>query len=335
MPPGWVEWYGVSGGINFFNYKLNENGQIIAYGNSPEDYLTDVLAAKAVDFIQRVASDGSGQPFFMYIAPYAPHQPATPAPRHEQEFPGVLAPRTASFNEEDVSDKPTWVRNLPLLNPSQIANLDSLYRKRLQSMLAVEDLIENLIQTLRKTRQLRNTYIFFSSDNGFHLGQHRMQAGKNSAFEEDIRVPLIVRGPGVPRGHVVEHLAVNIDLAPTFGELAGAHAADFLDGRSLVPLLGHDPPSVDNWRQAFLLEAGFISGNRVFEGIRTVRHTYVEYRNTGERELYDLENDPDQLQSNHDTADPTLIDQLASWLALLRVCAGESCRLAEDVPPLQ
>jgi arylsulfatase A-like enzyme len=334
VPSGWDEWYGIVGGPTFFNYRLNETGKIVSYGSNPEDYLTDVLAEKAADFIRRTAP--TGQPFFIYLAPYAPHQPADPAPRHLDTFPGVQAPRTPSFNEADVSDKPTWVRNTPPRTPGQIAQLDALYRRRLQSMLAVEDLIENLIRTLRRSGQLRNTYIFFSSDNGFHLGQHRLPAGKNSAYEEDIRVPLIVRGPRVPAGRAIEHLGVNIDLGPTFAELAGAQVPDFVDGRSLVPLLSRNPPSTDEWRKAFLLEAGFIfiSGNRVFQGIRTVNHTYVEYlNNTGERELYDLASDPDQLESIHATADPDLVEQLVSWLGLLRTCAGENCRAQEDTPP--
>jgi len=339
VPPGWDEWYGVAGGVNFFNYSLNEfnsslneKGQLVTYGSEPEAYLTDVLTEKAADFVLRTAR--TGQPFFMYIAPYAPHQPATPAPRHEDAFFGVEAPRTPSFNEGDVDDKPTWVRNTLPRTPAQIAQLDALYRKRLQSMLAVEDLVERLIETLRAARQLRNTYIVFSSDNGFHLGQHRLPAGKNSAYEEDIRVPLIIRGPGVPAGRVVEHLAGNIDLAPTFAQLGGVQAPDFVDGRSLVPLLRSRQRTIESWRQGFLLEAGFITGNRVFQGIRGNGFTYVEYLN-GDRELYDLEGDPDQLRSLHNETDQAVLDQLAAWLASLRGCAGESCRSAEESPPLQ
>lgn len=333
VPPGWDEWYGVAGGVNFFNYWLNENGDLVRYGSDPEAYLTDVLTEKAADFVLRTAP--TGQPFFMYIAPYAPHQPATAAPRHQDAFFGVQAPRTPSFNEQDVSDKPIWVRNTPLRTPTQIAQLDDLYRRRLQSMLAVEDLVERLIETLRAARQLGNTYIVFTADNGFHLAQHRLPAGKNSAYEEDIRVPLIVRGPRVPAGRVVEHLAGNIDLAPTFAELGGVEAPAFVDGRSLVRFFHRREPPSENWRQGFLLEAGFITGNRVFQGIRGNGFTYVEYLNTGERELYDLEGDPYQLQSLHDAADPVVLEQLAAWLASLRECAGESCRLAEESPPLQ
>jgi N-acetylglucosamine-6-sulfatase len=329
VPPGWDEWYGVAGGINFFNYTLNENGDLVRYGGEPTAYLTDVLAEKATDFVLRTAP--TAQPFFMYIAPYAPHQPATPAPRHQEAFLGVEAPRTLSFNEADVGDKPTWVKNTRLRTVAQIAQLDAVYRRRLQSMLAIEDLVERLIETLRVTHQLENTYIFFSSDNGFHLGQHRLGSGKNTAYEEDIRVPFIVRGPRVPAGNIVEHLAGNIDLAPTFAELGGVAPPEFVDGRSLVPLLYGEP--VGNWRHGFLLEAGFITGNRVFQGIRANSFTYVEYMNTSERELYDLEQDPDQLQSLHDTADPAFLNQLAAWLAALRECAGASCRLAEDTSP--
>jgi arylsulfatase A-like enzyme len=202
-------------------------------------------------------------------------------------------------------------------------------------MLAVEDLVERLIETLRAAHQLRNTYIVFTADNGFHLAQHRLPAGKNSAYEEDVRVPLIVRGPGVPAGGIVEHLAGNIDLAPTFAELGGVEAPAFVDGRSLVRFFHRREQSSKNWRQGLLLEAGFITGNRVFQGIRGKGFTYVEYLNTGERELYDLEGDPYQLQSLHDAADPAVLDQLAAWLASLRECAGESCRSAEESPPIQ
>ena len=273
VPPGWDEWYAVAGGVNYFNYTLNENGQLVRYGSDPEAYLTDVLSAKAAEFIRRTTP--SAQPFFMYVAPYAPHQPATPAPRHAETFLGVTAPRTLSFNEQDVSDKPLWVRNTPLRTPVQIAQLDALYRKRLQAMLAVEDLVERLLETLRAVSQLENTYIVFTSDNGFHLGQHRLPAGKNSAYDEDIRVPLLVRGPGVPPGTAVDHLAVNIDLAPTFAALGGTAAPAFVDGRSLLALLRPDPPPLENWRKGFLLEAGFITGNRVFQGIRLTFRSFL------------------------------------------------------------
>jgi arylsulfatase A-like enzyme len=361
VPPGWDEWHALVGGARYFDYRLNENGRVVSYGSAARDYLTDVLSRKANAFVRRMAASGDGKPFFLYITPYAPHGPATPAPRHADRFPNAQAPRTPSFNEEDVSDKPLWVQNHSPLTRRQITTMDDLAQRRRQSMLAVEDLVENLIATLAGTGQLANTYIFFSSDNGFHQGQHRLRSGKNTAFEEDLRVPLVVRGPGVPAGQLRDELSVNIDLAPTFAELAGADIPDFVDGRSLVPLLGASRTPVEGWRQAFLLEHGFpgelapsagadedaedaeaeeplpdATAPRkapVFQGLRTSAPlTYIEYVN-GERELYDLGADPNQLQNGYVTADPALLVRLATWLNLLRDCAGAVCRSAERGAP--
>jgi len=361
IAPGWEEWYsGERRQYEQFDYDLNENGQIVSYGTDPEDYEQDVFRAKAVDFIQRVAKHK--KPFFMWMTTYSPHQPAIFAPRHADAFPDVKAPRPPTFNQEDVSHQPSWVQNRPLLTNAQIASLDALYRKRLQSMLAVEDTVEAIIKTLHKTGQLHNTYIFFSSDNGFHLGQHRLPAGKNTEFEEDLHVPMIVRGPGVPRGRVLEHLALNIDFAPTFAELAGVPVPDFVDGRSLVPLIRRHVPPVESWRQAFLIEHGFIQTGDVgrtpetasndveppdpfdlavaqpqmpqpFQGLHTKNLVYVNYLSTGELELYNLDDDPYEQTSIADTADPDLVQQLAAWLDALRICARASCRAAEDTPP--
>lgn len=373
IPPGWNEWHSPVGGIRYFDYNLNENGRVNHYGTAPRDYLTDVISRKSNAFIRRRAEQGNGQPFFMYIAPYAPHGPATPAPRHASQLPNAQAPRTPSFNEEDVDDKPAWVQSHPTLTASQRNQMDDLYRKRRQSMLAVENLLESLLETLEDTEQLENTYIFFTSDNGFHQGQHRLTSGKNTGFEEDLRVPLVVRGPGVPQGAVRGHLVANIDLAATFAELAGATIPGFVDGRSLVPLLRTSPPPAASWRQALLLEhgwpgdparpeeavssvllepsdpddddmepvpvplyqdpAGAVQAAPVFQGLRTAdRRSYIEYAG-GERELYDLVTDPDQLANGYEGADPELVARLAAWLNLLRNCAGDTCRSGESGPP--
>jgi len=354
VPPGWDEWYSAVKGNPYseYNYTLNENGKLVSYGNTPEDYGTDVYARKAVDFIQRTAKEG--KPFFIHLSVYAPHGPATPAPRHENLFPNAQAPRTPNFNEEDVSDKPAYIRNRPPLTSREIVQIDEQYRERLQSLQAVDDAIASLIDTLNATGQLDKTYIFFTSDNGFHLGNHRLALGKVAPYEEDIRVPLIVRGPGVPAGQTREHLVGNVDLAPTWAELAGAQAPAFVDGRSLVPLLGEIPPSPESWRQAFLLENGDLAaqtrvlttepgdfarqireaGIPPFRGLRTKDYLYVEY-NTGERELYDLTHDPYELENLVSTADPALLKRLSSWLAELRRCAGASCRAAETAPLFQ
>jgi hypothetical protein len=226
-----------------------------------------VYGRKVVDFIERMAH--AGNPFFVYLAPYVLHEPLTPAPRHADLFPGAKAPRTPSFNEADVSDKAQYIRNRPLLSDAEIAAIDQYYRQRLQSLQAVDEMVAHVVTTLIATGQLDHTYIFFTSDNGFHLGQHRLLTGKRGPYEEDIRVTLLVRGPGVPEGKTLDHLTANIDLAPTWAELAGAQAADFVDGRSLVPLLKNNPPPEKAWRQAFLLQRGSTSHTSISDGRRS------------------------------------------------------------------
>lgn len=229
IPPGWDEWYSTYDGAGrYFNYSLNENGTVVHYGSAEEEYATDVLTDKAIDFINRAEADDA-QPFFLNFTPSPPHAdsvpngPATPAPRHAGMFAGIQAPRTPSFNEADVSDKPPPIRNFPLLTTAQIAAIDHEYQTRLESLQSLDEGIERIIDTLAANGELENTYIVFTSDNGYHLGQHRFLNGKFQVYEEDIRVPLIIRGPGVQAGSTVEQLAVNIDLAPTLCGGVGRH----------------------------------------------------------------------------------------------------------------
>jgi arylsulfatase A-like enzyme len=355
IPPGWNEWYAPSPtrpGYDQFNYTLNDNGLLVAYGSDPEDYLQDVLAAKAQNFITRTIA--ISQPFFAYFATFSPHEPSTPAPRHSGLFTDTIAPRTPSFNELDVSDKPAEIQALPLLTEMEIEAIDEGYRKWLQSMQAVDEMIGDLVDTLQATGQLTNTYIFFTSDNGYHMGQHRMAPGKYVGYEEDINVPLFARGPAVPISQTVTQLAGLGDLAPTFAEIAGIEIPDYMDGRSLLPLLGASPPVVEDWRQAILFEQ-YVGDHRLvrdplgeppdpfdsarfedvplfYNGIRTATLKYIEYDN-GERELYDLAADPYELENQYLTADPALVSQMAAWLHLLHICAGLECRSQELAPP--
>lgn len=337
IPPGWDEWYGgyEENLYKQYFYSLNENGVIQHYGGAPGHYLGDVLANKAVDFIQRMA--GTGSPFFLYFAPTTPHTPAPSAPRHTGAFQEVSAPRSPSFNEVDVSDKPSWVRARPLLSPAAISEIDKLYRRQLQSMLAVEETVQRIIDTLTATNQLQNTYIVFTSDNGFHRGEHRLQPNKRTAYVEDIRVPLIVRGPGVPAGRVLDHAILNTDFAPTFAMLAGVPVPPFVDGRSFVPLLGSSPPPFTAWRRNVLIELiehwdGNLSSRPDYRAVWTGTYEYVEYAGSNERELYDLQSDPYQLNSLHATADRALLTRLSELSAELSKCSGAGCRTLEDTP---
>lgn len=369
IPPGWDDWHVPSNDDAYgqFHYELNDRGTLEQFGGRPTDYLTDVLRARAHHFLED--SRDSGQPFFLYVAPYAPHKPATPAPRHAHLFKNARVPRTPSFNEADVSDKPAQIRDLLPLNADDIRYLDDLYRLRVQSLQAVDDLVAKLVETLTANGQLDNTYIFFTSDNGFHMGQHRLLASKYTAYEEDIRVPLIVRGPGVPAGRVIDELASTVDLAPTFAQLTGAALLTEPDGRSLVPLWNSPgPPAPGTWRAAILVEqpqapaetsggstAGLRRGHAGHAGVleppedgvsaragvfqsgplvafRTRNFKYVEYA-TGEREYYDLAADPYELQNQAAHLDSVRLARLSQMLHRLATCAGAGCRAADTLPP--
>jgi N-acetylglucosamine-6-sulfatase len=323
VPPGWDEWYGKLDGQDLYDYRINENGEEVSYGSEEEDFYTDVLAGQTTDFVRRAAPDS--EPFFMYVAPTAPHGPATPAERHEGAFSEEEPYRPLSYNEEDVSDKPSQIQETERISEEEASTIDDYYRQRLESMLAVDEMVGWLVEELEATGELENTYIFFTSDNGFEQGEHRLQKGKSQAYEESSRVPLLVRGPGVPAGVKTEKLAVNTDFAPTFADLAGA--AFPADGRSLVPVLaGSQDPS---WRTSILLER--LPSQRGYQAIRTETHKYVEYNN-GDVELYDLTADPYEMESIHERADPALLEDLKARLEALRSCSEEGCREAEDAP---
>jgi N-acetylglucosamine-6-sulfatase len=338
VPPGWNEWYSTYDGAGrYFNYSLNENGTVVPYGSASEEYATDVLTNKAIDFINR-AEVNDDQPFFLTFTPSAPHAdsipngPATPAPRHAGMFAGATAPRTPSFNEADVSDKPAPIRNFPLLTSTQIAAIDHEYQTRLESLQSLDEGIARIVETLDARGELENTYIVFTSDNGYHLGQHRFLNGKFQVYEEDIRVPLIIRGPGVEAGATVEQMAVNIDLAPTLARWGQATPDRVMDGQSLTPLLGGG--ETQNWREDFLVEIFRhlppSQNGDVILALRTEHELYVEYR-SGPRELYDLDSDPYQLQNVYATADPGHIAELSLRLAELAVSRGDPAKIESVV----
>lgn len=252
VPRGWNDWYSPSAGTpyNNFNYTLNENGVLKRYGSRPKDYGTDVYASIAAKIIR--SASARDVPFFIYFAPFAPHVPDIPAPRFRHTFAHAKAPRGPAFNEKDVSDKPEFIRRRKRFSPGLIANIDDLYRRRLQTVQAVDEAAKSLITVLRETGELKNTYIVFASDNGYHLGQHRLPGGKRAAYETDIHLPLFVRGPGVPAGVSRGALVGNIDLAPSFAALGHARMPDLVDGRSFVAVL--TSAKAGGGRRSFLLE---------------------------------------------------------------------------------
>jgi len=254
IPPGWTEWASPIRGDPYseYDYVLNHNGRIESYGHRPEDYGTDVYVRLAGRFIDRAVR--RGEPFFAYVAPYAPHSPATPSPADVGRFAGATAPRTPSFEQDDVSRMPVLIRNLPRFTPEERGAIDRLYQRRLESLQAVDRGVAELIGRLRALGRLRDTYVVFTSDNGFHLGQHRLPAGKETPYDTDVHVPLLMRGPGIPPGHRVHAFADNADLAPTFAAMAGLRPARGGDGRSLLGLARGRRGAARDWRQVQLLE---------------------------------------------------------------------------------
>ena len=332
IPPGWVDWHadfsgddGKEAGLEYYDYSMNDNGTVTKYAENPQDYLTDVVAKKTLDALRSVPS---GQPFFMYIAPRAPHQPAIRAQRHDGLFSDLSAPRTPSFNEGDMTGKPDWLREFAPFTAEVEMQMDSLYRDRLGTLQAVDEMIDQIIQELSSEGRLGNTYIMFSSDNGFILGPHRFPHGKEAPYEESIRVPLLVRGPGIPAKETREALVFNVDYASTFVEWARA-SAPVMDGRSLASLA--QTGSASGWRSDLLLEHWLAAPTRDpsaipdFFGLRTPDYSYVEYA-TGQAELYDIHKDPYQLANQYSAAPATLLGQLTARVATLKACQGASCR---------
>ncbi|CAO5245389.1 sulfatase family protein [Frankia sp. AgKG'84/4] len=357
IPPGWSEWYG-SVDNNFYtgyNYALNENGQIVQYGGSDDaaNYSTDVVAAKSTDFISRAAGDDV--PFFLYAAPTAPHLPLPPAPRHtDHPFATASAPVTPNFDEADVSDKPWWLRASAGERSARVAAInDPDYQDRMGSLYAFDDMVAGIVDTLRETGELDNTYLVFTSDNGYNLGSHRLTQ-KMAPYEESLRVPMVISGPGVRPG-TDAHMVAGLDLAPTFLDLAGVPVPADVDGQSMTPLLRGEQPA--SWRSDLLGQyagpgldgqdgviqeqvegiAGVYLDLPPWSGLRTDQYLYVRWydldRNpqVHERELYDLASDPYELTNLLATpagvaANAQLVAQLDARLDVLATCAGASCR---------
>ena len=334
VPPGWDDWHGSidPSTYQFYGYTLNENGRLVTY---PSDYSTDLYAERAIELIEDAA--GGDRPFFLSVGFLAPHAggPAepddpiglpTPAPsrRHLDAFAAEPLPRQvrASFDEADMSDKPAFLRRRPPITPAREAAIEENYRQRLESLLAVDEAVVSIVNALRREGELDDTLVVFTSDNGFFHGEHRLRSEKMLVYEPSIRVPLVMRGPGVPRGEERDQLVTNADLAPTILELAGARAGRPSDGRSLLPLLADRGLE---WGRDLLVEGPDGFTVVAFAALRTYRYVYVHYA-TGERELYDLVRDPNQLRSVH--AEPAygrVRALLARRLAALRTCRGRRC----------
>jgi N-acetylglucosamine-6-sulfatase len=347
VPPGWDVWSVAGNGYPEFNYNfLNKDygraPTVIHHGNTPADYLTDAMSQRAQTFI-RQARDRK-HPFMLELASFAPHQPATPAPRDANRFPGLKAPRNALFNRGQVKrGRPRWLSAKPL-TAAEMATEDTLFRKRAQSLQAVDKMIADIRAQLARLGAAKNTYIVFSSDNGFHLGERRLVLGKQTAWDHDIHVPLVVVGPGVRAGKSVSRLAQNTDLRPTFQRLAGLKVSNSVEGRSLVSLLKGD--RVKRWRRVTLVEhrgPGVQPGDPdkqtkrqgnppSYQALRFGNALYVRYERfkAFKPEYYNLKKDPLERRNVYYKLSKRKKAQLRRQLKRFHACkSGRSCRKAD------
>ena len=342
VPPGWSEWDVAGWGYPEFDYYLYSDGKVVHYGSRPSDYLTDVLARSGIEFINKTTA--SRTPFFLELATFAPHAPSVPAPRNAHAFPGLRAPRAPNFDVLP-TNAPDWLAPHPRLTPRRLAEVNNAFRRRAQSVLAIDAMIGRIERALGADGVASKTYLVFSSDNGYHTGEYRLMPGKLTAFDTDIHVPLVVVGPGVPAGRTTAAMAENIDLAKTFAAIGGTTMPG--DGHSLLPLLKGQAPS--NWRNAVLIEhrgrnehsdlPDFqepLSGNPpAYDALRTDTFLYVEYRSDHKDEFYDLRHDPFELHNLASSLGAARRAALHRALAAAEHChSGRSCWRAMHVPRL-
>jgi N-acetylglucosamine-6-sulfatase len=340
IPPGWDDWHGSphSAAFNYARWRVNENGSLVSHPDAahPGEYLTDFQGRRASELIEQAAP--GDRPFFLQLWFVAPHRggprdtddPATlgtpsPAPRHRDALAATPMPRPPSFDEADMHDKPQVVGDRPRLSPERVAGIEENWRQEIESLQAVDEAVGRVVGTLERTGELADTLILFTSDNGFMHGEHRAQGEKVLLYEESIRVPLIVRGPGMPRGWRDPRPVANIDVVPTIVDAAAATPGRVLDGRSLLDL----ERDRSAWLGRDLLVENGNGANNVppYRAIRTNRFLYAEHLLTGEFELYDLERDPYQLLSRDGSPRLAGVQRdLARGLRRLKRCAGNGCR---------
>ncbi|KAM3419737.1 Arylsulfatase [Cercospora zeina] len=333
-------------------------------------YSPDVVAEKTYGWLDEAVFHE--QPFFIVAAPVAPHSNQDPkvpgvmsipeyAPRHAHLFKNFTIPRTPNFNPASPSGV-SWVKDLPQLNETVIEYHDEYQRSRLRALQSVDEMVKQLVERLDGYGLLEKTYVIFTTDNGYHISQHRLPPGKECAFETDIHIPFIVRGPGVPAGKIAEVVSSHTDLTPTIMKLAGADRPD-LDGTPMPLSQGAlsagsfgEHVNVEYWGKALpegkygkIGSEPFSPGgppisarNNTYKALRLVADEYSLLYTvwcTGERELYDVRQDPGQTRNLLDaegsapSPDRLLLGRpledatarLDAVLLVLKSCKARSC----------
>lgn len=382
VPPGWGPFAGGTGAASkgefygfigppssYTGFTLDQNGVPTNY--SPDDYSTDVYSDLAVDRIDSHLANFPSNPLYMQVQFFAPHDPATPAPKYANAFATAPLPVDASFNEKNVKDKPAWIKRIKRFGPGLIAKIQTRYQHRLETLLSVDDAVEKIVNDLQSHGALDNTYLIFTSDQGFMQGQHRLHQGKFVPYDPSTQVPLLIRGPGVPAGSQPRSLVWNGDIASTILQMTGAKPGLPQDGQSMLPLAQN--PAQKSTRP-ILFETGppgttfepgtgtaaAASGHRRpvkigtyvkntdldhtaqlsraivaprYRAIRTGRYLLTKYSDGG-REMYDISSDPLMLNSVWKNGRYAPVKKfLLKALAKLVHCSGAPCSMQIGKPP--
>ncbi|KAI2465237.1 arylsulfatase-like protein [Annulohypoxylon bovei var. microspora] len=348
-------------------YQRNKDPPVSFEGR----HSVDVLAEKALGLLDEAHK--AGKPFFLGVAPVSPHanlwspvfkdgnhsdledidfSPPVPAERHAKLFEGVKVPRTANFNPDKPSGA-SWIRKLPKQSQKTVDYNDHFYVQRLRTLQSVDEIVDSIVGRLHDLGLLDNTYIIYTTDNGYHIGQHRMQPAKQCSFEEDVNIPLIVRGPGVPKRSISDIVTTHTDMAPTLLEIAGIPLKGDFDGLS-IPLTEdsltqaketrHEHVTVEHWgfasNEGQVLESyPRLHSNNTYKALRVISETYdLHYQVwcNGDHELHDLTRDPGQMVNllHPDEIAPEMIAgapldkvvaRLDSLLFVLKSCKAATC----------
>lgn len=323
------------------------------FGTQDESqYTMDVGGRIAANMVGNMAK--KRKPFFLYYAPPGPHAEDTnhlqglrqgapkpdprPPARYANTYDRVALPRPASFNEADVSDKASNLKNLPLLTDSQISDITDNYRGRLGALRSVDDQVGKIVKRLKRAGEFRNTYFIFTSDNGYMQGEHRLRSSKFLPYENSINVPTMISGPGIKKGKTRTGAAIDVDITSTVLDMAGARAGRTQDGISLLPAakgkrkLPKRSQPLEAMKPLFKFYTPVTAFDLPYYGVRTGRYKYIHWsfndaNGNPETELYDLKKDPDEL--NNLSSDPAMASikaQLEAEASRLRTCRGNSCR---------